>query len=417
MRWSILLGLIGCTGTTSAVDGGAGLAIDAGPTDDGSVDGGLDGGVVDDASPRAERASSIPVGIENVNDSPMKAASHRTLLRFVPSAPMTIDRFYFGFKLRGAACDGPGSGGYGAGDGGQLRGRLVDIDASGRPGGMIAEETVNGCSRWEQARRELGANPVLVWIDLPEVSLQAGRMYGLVVDNPHPDAEANFFSFNMPLADTALAGPHARNELDAQAMGGLLSLDPREHVAWSEDEGQTWAYGSDNGAYRSYMNDQDTDHPATRVPQYGFRTASGEHVAGQPYYAYSSDCVGCTVRYATARYPRVFTVLGGFTASGDDVGILTLSTDGGEQASCVPERGYGFRTCLLPRAVAVAVGDGFTVSSTGSVEVMRLDQQQRLLFGADVVAGQDQPGAGTNALDVPSLWAGPRSPHFPAAGE
>ena len=38
-------------------------------------------------------------------------------------------------------------------------------------------------------------------------------MYGLVVRNAHANPSGNFFSFNMPLADTTLAGPHARDVL------------------------------------------------------------------------------------------------------------------------------------------------------------------------------------------------------------
>src|SRR6185295_1320039 len=59
------------------------------------------------------RGDSIPIGIENVNDSPLKSASYRALLRFVPDTTVTIDRFYFGFKLRGANCWDAGNAGYG----------------------------------------------------------------------------------------------------------------------------------------------------------------------------------------------------------------------------------------------------------------------------------------------------------------
>ena len=41
------------------------------------------------------------------------------------------------------------------------------------------------------------------------------------------------------LADVTLASPHSRNELSASASGGIMSLDPREHVAWSENSGGT----------------------------------------------------------------------------------------------------------------------------------------------------------------------------------
>ena len=64
--------------------------------------------------PAAHREASIPVGIENVNDSPMLASEYRALLRFVPDRSVAIDRLYFGFKLRGAACWDAGQAGYGA---------------------------------------------------------------------------------------------------------------------------------------------------------------------------------------------------------------------------------------------------------------------------------------------------------------
>jgi hypothetical protein len=376
------------------------------------------------ASSRANRAASVPIGIENVNDSPMKAANYRTMLRFVPGAAIAIDRVYFGFKLRGATCWDAGQAGYGAGDGGTLRASLVQIDPStGLPGAAIATETVNGCARHNEAASELGGDPVLVWVNL-RASLAPGKMYGLIVANAHAEPAKNFFSFNMPLADTALAGPHARNELDASAPGAVLSLDPREHVAWSADNGVSWQYGSANGQYRSYMNDHDTAHPATRLPQYGFRLIGGETLAAQPYYAYSDDCTGCTAAYANARYARTFTVVGGFIASGTSVGTLTLTnTTTGAHSSCTPPAGYGFRTCKLPVAVAVARGQSYQVSSTGSVEIMRMDNPQRLLFprvgtaNGELRAYQPNPAPGTNGKDVPSLWAGPLSANFPIAGE
>jgi hypothetical protein len=417
---TLLLGLAVAACTTASVEDDVALP-DAAGADAASdrLDASSDAGA--DAAPGAptRRAASVPIGIENVNDSPMKDARYRALLRFVPDRTITIDRMYFGFKLRGAHCWDDGEAGYGAGDGGTLDATLVDIDAAtGVPEGALDAETVNGCTRHEQAAAELGGDPVLVWAEL-HATLEAGRMYGLVVRNVHDDPEANFFSFNMPLADTVLAGPHARNELDAAAPGAILALDPREHVAWSEDGGLSWRYGSENGQYASYMNDHDLAHPATRMPQYGFRLTDGTRFAPQPYYAYNDDCVGCTVRYARARVARTFDRLGGFIASGDDVGTLTLrNTDSGAQASCTPPRGYGFRTCTLATPVAVAVGEGYTVHGTGAVEILRLDHPQRVLFpGVGVDDGEwpvYQPDAapGTNARDVPSLWAGPLSTYF-----
>ncbi|WP_255991845.1 hypothetical protein [Chitinolyticbacter albus] len=366
------------------------------------------------------RAAALPIGIENVNDSPLKAANYRTLLRFVPVSTITIDRFYFGFKLRGANCDQPSVAGYGKGDGGLLRANLVQINAAtGLPGTVIATETINACTRHNEAKVELnGSTPVLAWVNTP-ATLQAGTMYGLVISNAHANPTANFFSFNMPLADTALAGPHARNELNANASGALISLDPREHVAWSSDNGSSWKYGSENGQYRSYMNDHDLAHPATRLPQYGFRLINGTRLGGQPYYAYSADCVGCTVTYANTRYARTFTEVGGFTASGSNVGVLTLrNTSTGAQSSCTPSQGYGLRKCTLATPVSVAAGQSYTVQSSGSVELMKLDYSQQLLFPNVGTAGgefrmyQASPAPGTKAKDVPNLWAGPLSAYY-----
>jgi hypothetical protein len=408
----VLLLLAACTAAenaqapdaaSSAADAATPGAADAGPG----------------PSAPTHRAASIPIGIENVNDSPLSDGSYRALLRFVPDRTITIERMYFGYKLRGAHCWDDGQAGYGAGDGGTLDAALVDIDAAtGLPAGVIDGEVVNGCTRHDQAAAELGGDPVLVWVDV-HATLEAGRMYGLVVRNAHDDPAHNFFSFNMPLADTGLAGPHARNELDASAPGAILALDPREHVAWSEDGGRSWRYGSENGQYASYMNDHDLAHPATRMPQYGFQLEGGTRFAPQPYYAYSDDCVGCTVAYAHARVARAFDTLGGFIASGDDVGTLTLTNlDSGAQASCTPTRGYGFRTCTLAKPLRVEVGQSYTVHGSGAVEILRLDHPQRVLFPG--VGSDDgewpvyQPVAapGTNQRDVPSLWAGPLSTYF-----
>jgi hypothetical protein len=105
------------------------------------------------------------------------------------------------------------------------------------------------------------------------------------------------------------------------------------------------------------------------MPQYGFRLSDGTRVGAQPYYAYSTRCNNCTVAYANARYARTFSQLGGFTASGTDVGTLTLTnTRTNEVASCAPTPGYGLRMCSLLTPVSVAPGDSYTISSTGTVE-------------------------------------------------
>lgn len=366
------------------------------------------------------RAGSIPVGIENVNDSPLKAANYRAMIRFVPTANISIDRFYFGFKLRGAHCWDAGNAEYGWGDGGTLQASLVNIDPlTGLPSNTIATETVNACERHTQAKAEANnSTPVLVWVNTP-ASLQANRMYGLIVRNVHPNPGGNFFSVNTPLADLSLAGPHARNELNENAKGALLSLDPREHIAWSDNGGASWQYGFYNGQYRSYMNDRDINHPATRMPQYGFRLTNGQTLAGQPYYAYSADCVNCSVTYSNAKYTRSFTELGAFTASGNNVGKLTIrNSDTGQQASCTPSTGYGFRKCRLASPVLVSVGQSYTVSASGTVETMEMDWSQRQQFPEVGVSEgshryfQAIPGSGTGAKDVPNIWAGPMSPYF-----
>jgi hypothetical protein len=363
-----------------------------------------------EATRTTQRSAALPVGIENVNGSRLRSANDRALLRFVPDRTIAIDRLYFGFKLRGASCWDAGLADNGGGDGGVLNGLLLEIDAeTGLPGAVIDEETVDACSRHEQALAEAEATPVLAWIEV-SAELEAGRMYGLVVRNAHADPSNNFFSFQMPIADSELAGPQARNELRADASGGVMALDPREHVAWSIDDGLSWLYGSANGEYLSYVDD-DTAHPATRIPQYGFRLTDGTTLPQQPYYAYKTDCVGCTVIYAAARYAQTFTELGGFSAAGD-VGTLTITnTATGASSACTPDPGYGFRTCALAQPVDVAVDESHALHASGSVELMRMDQAQRLLFPTvgtaqgEFRAFQPQPAAGTDAKDVPSLWA------------
>lgn len=375
-------------------------------------------GTVDPVADPGGRAAAIPVGIENVNDSPMKSGSYRHLIRLVPRDTVAVDRIYFGFKLKGAKCHDEGSGGYGRGTGGTLKATLVRIDpATGLPGAAIDSETVNGCTRYDEAKREAGGlNPVLGWVDVKS-TLTRDTMYGLIVQNVDSAPSANFFSVNLPLADAASAGPHTTNELDPDAPGALLSLDPREHVAWSADGGQSWKYGEENGQYRSYMRDRDTDHPAVRMPQYGFRLADGTTVAGQPYYGYSVTCTGCAAVYQKAIYAREFSELGGFTADDGGVGTLKITNlDTGAEGTCRPTVGFGLRTCTLASGVAVAAGESFSVSATGSVEVMKMDGQQRSVFPAvgSSTSGplrvfQSDPAPGTGAKDVPGLWAGPLS--------
>ena len=172
------------------------------------------------------------------------------------------------------------------------------------------------------------------------------------------------------------------------------------------------------------MNNNDRAHPATRMPQYGWRRSDGVTVAQQPYYAYNDDCTGCTVTYANARYARTFTLVGGFIASGTNVGTLTFTnTSTGTSSSCTPAQGYGFRTCTLPTPMQVRVGESYTVRSTGSVEIMRLDNPQRVMFPrvgtptGELRWFQASAAPGTNAKDVPNLWAGPVSADFPSAGD
>ena len=388
------------------------------PSSGGSDGSGGSGGSTSPAQP-TQRATSIPVGIENVNNSPLKAASYRALLRFVPDHARRIDRIYFGFNLQGASCE-PGAASDGAGDGGVLDASLVSIDAvSGLPGATLAHETVDACTRYQEARAEVGSTPVLAWANV-DVTLERGTMYGLVVKNAGADPEHDYFSFHMPIADALLAGPQATNELDPNAPGAIMSLDPREHVAWSEDDGKVWQYGAQNGQYPSFIDAPDGQHPATRVPQYGFRFSDGSTTAPQPYYAYSSSCAACRVVYANARYARSFTLLGGFTASGTDVGALTITNLATrDEASCTPDPGYGFRTCLLATPIAVKVGDSYAIDSTGSVELMRMDNAQRVMFPSvgtsegELRAYQPEPAPGTNSKDVPSLWAGPLSANSP----
>lgn len=372
-----------------------------------------------EASSAPSASPFVPIGVQNVNDSRLSSANFRALLRFVPRADIAIDRVYFGFKLQGAECWDPAPEGNGAGDGGVLHGSLFDIDpATGLPAALIDEETVGACSRHLEAEAESGATPVLGWITA-SATLERGRMYGLVIDNAHADPARHFFSFQMPIADAALAGPQARNELRADAQGSIMSLDPREHVAWSRDGGGTYLYGPDNGEYASFVGAGER-HPATRIPQYGFRLQSGALLPGQPYYAYRTECRDCSVLYAATHAARRFTELGGFTASESpaSVGTLTLSA-AGTTTSCTPEPGYGFRTCQLDRAIDVAAGESYAIHATGSVELLRLDQQQRALFPevgsaeSDLRASQPAPAPGTHEQDVPSLWAGPVSAPLP----
>ena len=104
----------------------------------------------------------------------------------------------------------------------------MNIDPeSGVPATAIGSETVNGCTRHEEGMDAFGSIPVLVWVNI-DATLEGGKMYGLLVRNAHADPAHNFFSINLPLADTELAGPHARNELDKNASGGILGLDPRD---------------------------------------------------------------------------------------------------------------------------------------------------------------------------------------------
>jgi hypothetical protein len=151
---------------------------------------------------------------------------------------------------------------------------------------------------------------------------------------------------------------------------------------------------------------------------------NGTKLAGQPYYAYSVDCTNCTTAYANAKYMRTFSQLGAFTASGNNVGTLTITnTSSGEQSSCTPSVGYGFRKCTLALPINVYQGQMYTVRASGTVELMKMDYSQRLLFpdvgtaNGDLRAYQPTPASGTNKQDVPNIWAGPFSAQYPLPNE
>ena len=106
------------------------------------------------------------------------------------------------------------------------------------------------------------------------------------------------------------------------------------------------------------------------------------------------------------------------------MGALTLvNLESGAASSCTPDSGYGFRTCTLSTPVAVAAGESYSVSSSGSVELMHMDNAQRVMFPSvgtsegELRAYQPEPAPGSNAKDVPSLWAGPLSANFPSVAE
>ena len=67
----------------------------------------------------------------------------------------------------------------------------------------------------------------------------------------------------------------------------------------------------------------------------------------------------------------------------------------------------------------VEPGQAYSISATGSVELMKMDYSMRLLFpqvghgSTDFPAYQPSPAPGINKEDVPNLWAGPLSPHVP----
>jgi hypothetical protein len=366
--------------------------------------------------PSTGRSLALPIGAVNSSDSPMKLAATQMLLRFVPRSTISVDRVYFGFKLQGAECDNQGSSGSGAGNGGILSASIVTIDSlTGLPGSTIVSESVPACERFNEAYAELQnkALPEFAWINA-KITLEANTLYGLIVRNSDKTPATHYFSLNMPIADANLAGPHAKNSLDPNAKGAILNMDPRELIAWSEDNGRNWKFGHENGPYLSYVNNIDKLHPATRVPQYGFRLSNGGNLAGQPYSASADRCIDCSVTYANAPIKLSLTQLGAFTSSTGDVGSLTIThATTAATASCTPAEGYGFRSCKLSAPFPIAKGESYTLRASGSVEILRFNSSQQSLFPevgtieSDFRMFQSIPGTGTHAGDIPQIWAAP----------
>jgi hypothetical protein len=176
------------------------------------------------------------------------------------------------------------------------------------------------------------------------------------------------------------AGPNGYNNLDPDTPGAVGGLDPREAVTWSTDGGTSWVWGRLVG--RGYYTGSRTTDDGTRLPFYGWTAAPGnvKPSSNQPYNNYWQKCTRCTLTLHHA--PRAVTLIqaGGYAPVGSGLGVVTVKNLRTGQVGRTVSLGDGVTRGALSRAIRIARGDTYTITTSGTVYKNPADNFMRVLF-------------------------------------
>jgi hypothetical protein len=359
-------------------------------------------------------AREVPVGLANVNDQNLRDSRWLYAMRFVVDRDTTMYRFFSQMKAKGATwdehpgekCTAAAPGCYGAGDGGLIEAQLVGIKSDGTPdlSNVLASETVDPRRRYAQTKAEYGISTIsLFWyFNMGGVALEGGRPYAMVYRNVHADPAHNFSSANSPTVKASEAGPNGRNNLDPDAPGAIAGLDPREAVAWSTDGGGSWSWGRQVGPYAGSATSDD----GTRLPHYAWQASpSSRPQSNQPYTAYWSTCSDCSLIAHSVPRATTLTAAGGYAPVGESVGVVTVKNLRTGETGHTGELGSGIARGPLDKPVALAVGDSYEITHTGTVYRAEADNYLGQIVGLG--GGAFPFTTSGNGADLAELFALP----------
>jgi hypothetical protein len=400
-------------------------------------------------APSALAARDIPIGVHNVNGARNQDGPNRIwAMRFVIDHDAKIDRMFTGFNMEGVYTDhannpapaeirtkvlnksypspaaptnlpagwsvGTGRPVYGHGNGGEIRARLVTMNADGTPnlGQVLAQDTFFPVDRYKQTKAEFAVSdrPGLIYSRFGGVALKGGTPYWVIYQNIDPNPRMNYVSYNSPVVKDSESGPNGRNTLDANAPGAIGGLDPREVVAWTWDSGGTWAWGRAVGAGGpfipgDYAGSTTTDD-GTRLPWYAWQETGQTKIrANQPFYSYPDSAGSFTVRYMNVPHATTLTNAGGYAPVGSNIGVITVRNTRTGQTGRTASLASGIQRGALDQPVAIQAGDTYEVSNSGTVWKAQGDNFQTKMG----IVGPTALNAQTlnQGNDMAQLYAGP----------
>jgi hypothetical protein len=359
----------------------------------------------------AQAARDIPIGVHNLNGARNQDGPNRIwAMRFVIDHDAKIDRLFTGFNMEGVYTDhannpaptelrtrqvdkgygsppapsnlpagwttGTGRIDYGHGNGGEVRARIVTMNADGTPnlGNVLAQDTFYPVDRYKQTKAEfqIGDRAGMVYSRFGGVALTAGTPYWVIYQNIDPNPAMNYVSYNSPVVKDSESGPNGRNTLDPNATGAIMGLDPREVVAWTWNSGTSWTWGREVGGGGPFIPGDYvgslTSDDGTRLPWYAWQeTGETKLRSNQPFMSYPDNAGSFTVRFTDVPRHTVLTNAGGYAPIGSNVGVVTVTNTRTGQSGKTAALGSGIRRGALDQPVTVEAGDTYEVTNSGTV--------------------------------------------------